>query len=143
MRTRLLSLATIVAIALTVTAGFPGTDLILPAVGRVEGAGGSHFYTTIWITNPSASSADVVIEFLRAGQNNLHPQSATLSLAPGQTKTFENIAETLFGLTNILGAARVRASQPVLVSSRIYNQNDGKTLSGSQGLFYSAIPSDF
>src|SRR5438309_1910737 len=28
-------------------AGFGGTDLILPAVGRVDGLVGSHFYTTI------------------------------------------------------------------------------------------------
>lgn len=31
-----------------VEAGFGGTDLILPAVGRVDGAGGSHFYTSAW-----------------------------------------------------------------------------------------------
>jgi hypothetical protein len=36
-------------------AGFGGTDLILPAVGRVNGVGGSRFYTTIWVTNPSAT----------------------------------------------------------------------------------------
>src|SRR5947207_2353724 len=143
MHTRLVFFLAIAAVAINLNAGFPGTDLILPAVGRVEGAGGSHFYTTLWITNPSTAGVDVMIDFLRAGQSNLHPQSVAIALAPGETRTFENVAETLFGLTNILGAARVRASSPVLVSSRIYNQNDGQTIAGSQGLFYSAIPSDF
>jgi len=36
-------------------AGFAGTDLILPAVGHINGVGGSHFYTTVWITNPSST----------------------------------------------------------------------------------------
>jgi Chaperone of endosialidase/Collagen triple helix repeat (20 copies) len=143
MRKRIFLLLASLAVNGSLMAGFPGTDLILPAVGRVEGIGGSHFYTTVWVTNPSADGVDVVIDFLRSGQDNQHPASVTVSIAPGETKTFENIAESLFGITGVLGAARVRASKPVLVSSRIYNQSDGQTLAGSEGLFYSAIPSDF
>lgn len=54
--------------SLPLFAGFGGTNLILPAVGRVDGIGGSHFYTTIWVTNPSATdTAPVELSFLRSG----------------------------------------------------------------------------
>jgi hypothetical protein len=122
-------------------AGFGGTDLVLPAVGQVNGLGGSHFYTTVWITNPSASeAADVQISFLRPGQANPNPQTYTETIAAGVTKVYENATESLFGAAGVLGAARVRSTKTVLVSSRIYNQNDGQTVAQSQGLFSSGVP---
>src|SRR6185436_11548062 len=101
-------------------ASFSGTDLILPAVGRVDGVGGSHFYTTIWVSNPTAQSADFELAFLRTGQSNASPATFHDSVAPGATKAYENAAETLFGVTNGLGAVRLRSSRALLVSSRIY-----------------------
>src|SRR6185436_20379141 len=109
MKTRVLALL-MAAVAVDLLAGFPGTDLILPAVGRVQGAGGSQFYTTLWITNASVTDpAEVVIEFLRAGQSNLEPARVSVALAAGRTATYENVAETLFGITGSLGAVRVRS----------------------------------
>jgi hypothetical protein len=141
---RLFAALAVAAVALDLAAGFPGTDLILPAAGRVQGAGGSQFYTTLWVTNASATeSADATIEFLRAGQGNITPPRVSIGLAPGQTKTFENATETLFGISGVLGGLRVRSSKPVLVASRIYNQNDGQTVAGSTGLFYAGVPADF
>lgn len=49
-------------------AGFAGTDIFLPAAGRVAGAGGSQFYTTVWVSNPSPDIVDVQITFFAAGQ---------------------------------------------------------------------------
>src|SRR5215212_7114767 len=125
-------------------AGFGGTDLILPAVGRVDGNGGSHFYTTIWVTNPSTTEpASFQMSFLRSGQSNPSPATFDDSLAPGATQVYENAAETLFHAVNVLGAARIRSTKPLLVSSRIYNQNDGATVAASQGLYSAGIPADF
>jgi BclB C-terminal domain-containing protein len=123
-------------------AGFPGTDLILPAVGRVDGLGGSHFYTTVWVTNPTSDAAQVQMSFLLGGQNNPAP-TVNDSIAPGATKAYENAAETLFHVQGAVGAMRVQSTLPLLVSSRIYNQDDGQTVAASQGLFSAGIPTDF
>ncbi|HEX9500159.1 MAG TPA: hypothetical protein VGA10_00760, partial [Thermoanaerobaculia bacterium] len=135
MRTAI-TIAIAVLLCTPLFAGFPGTDLILPAVGRVEGVGGSQFYTTVWVTNPNATAVEFDIAFLLAGQENLSPARVIDSIAPGATKVYENIAESLFGIKGLLGAARIRSSQNLIVSSRIFNQ-------GLQGLFYAAIPSQF
>ncbi|HSP15456.1 MAG TPA: hypothetical protein VLV78_11955 [Thermoanaerobaculia bacterium] len=131
-------------VALPLFAGFASNDLILPAVGRIEGAGGAQFYTTVWITNPSPSaSIDYQIQFLTSGQPNLSPPTITDSLVPGATKVYDNIAENLFGIKGLLGAVRIRAAGDIVASSRIYSKSAEQTLGNSQGLFYSAIPSRF
>jgi hypothetical protein len=131
------------SIAPSVFAGFAGTELILPAVGRVEGVGGSQFYTSVWVTNPGPVAAHFEVAFLLAGQTNLQPARVTESIAPGASRTYENIAETLFGIKGVLGAARIRSSSELIVSSRIYNQFDGQTEASSTGLYLAAVPARF
>src|SRR5262249_32645431 len=77
----------IALIACPLFAGFPGTDLILPAVGRVAGAGGSQFYTTVWVTNPNPTPVDFSVDFLLSGQANLHPASVAQTIAPKETRS--------------------------------------------------------
>jgi hypothetical protein len=137
-------LTLIVLCAGAAQAAFPSTDVILPAVGRVQGAGGAQFYTTVWITNPSQSEAvDVRIEYLLAGQRNLSPATFQDTLAPEETKTYENFAETLFGLTSVLGSARLQASGNVLVTSRIFVKADGDTAAESLGASFAGVPRRF
>jgi hypothetical protein len=99
-------------------ANFAGTDLILPAAGRVLGAGGTEFLTTGWVTNPNERAVDVQFQFLEAGQANLSPVTVSDTLNAGQTKTYVNLAETLFHRSGVLGAVRVRSSDQVLVSAQ-------------------------
>src|SRR5260221_4587495 len=82
-RAAVLALA-LLSLASTVLAGFPGTDLILPAFGRVEGAGGSHFYTTVWGTNPASNNggAGPVLPFRLSGAGHRAPPTRSGSLAP-------------------------------------------------------------
>lgn len=127
--------------ALSAMAGFSGTDLFLPAVGRVSGSGGSEFYTTLWVTNPSTSdSVTITLRFLRSGVPNVSPPSATYTLRPGESRVFENVTETVFASPGVLGALRVVSSADVLVAARIYNQPAGAPLRNTQGLFFSGVP---
>lgn len=122
-------------------AGFSGTDLFLPAVGRVSGSGGSEFYTTLWVTNPSTTQpATATLRFLRSGGPNFAPASATYTLTPGETRLFENVTETVFASPGVLGALRVQSSADVLVAARIYNQSAGAPLRNTQGLFFGGVP---
>lgn len=143
MRQTIVALAFTLMIGLPLQAAFPDTELIIPAVGRVDGIGGSKFFTTVWVTNPSSSRIDYTLEFLLAGQSNLQPARVDESIAAGATQTYENIAETTFGIKGVLGALRVRSSADVVVSARIYNQSDGQTAAASDGVFYAAVPSRF
>ncbi len=124
-------------------AGFADTDLILPAAGRVLGAGGSEFFTTGLVTNPNDHAVDVQFQFLQAGQANPAPLTVTDTLAAGQTKTYENLGETLFHRAGVLGAVRVRSSAPILVSARIYNQTPGVSLANTQGVSIAGVPVSF
>lgn len=126
-----------------VFAAFAATDVILPAAGRVSGAGGSEFYTTVWVSNPGDTAVDIQMQFLAAGMPNLSPATVIDTLAPGQSRTYENIGETLFNLPGILGAIRFRSSEPVLVAARIYNQSPGATLSDTQGAGFAGVPASF
>jgi hypothetical protein len=128
---------------LSASAAFSGTDLILPAVGRVDGNGGSRFFTTVWVTNPGQQAATFQMEFVAAGQPSTTSQIVTELLAAGATRTYENIAETVFGASGVLGAARFRSEQKLLVSARIYNQYAGSGERDSTGQFMSAVPANF
>jgi hypothetical protein len=142
-RQTIVALAFTLMIVLPLQGAFPDTELIIPAVGRVDGIGGSKFFTTVWVTNPSTSRIDYTLEFLLAGQSNLQPARVDESIAAGATQTYENIAETTFGIKGVLGALRIRSSADVVVSARIYNQSEGQTAAASDGVFYAAVPSRF
>jgi hypothetical protein len=138
-----LSLLLVLFIPAVADASFTGTDLILPAVGRVDGIGGSRFLTTVWVTNPGPETATYEMQFFAAGQSADAAAGVTESLAPGSTRTYENIAETVFGARGLLGAVRIRGDQPLLVSARIYNQYEGTAERDSAGQFMSAVPASF
>ena len=93
---RLVATAWFLFVALPLFAGFAGADVIVPAAGRVEGAGGTQFFTTIWITNSSSESAEVELTFLASGSPEAEPPRHTASLAAGATAVYENVGEALF-----------------------------------------------
>ena len=124
-------------------ANFAGMDLILPAAGRVIGAGGTEFLTTAWVTNPNDHAVDVQFQFLQSGQANITPVTVMDTLSAGQTKTYENLIDTVFHLGGVLGAVRVRSSDQVLVSARIFSRAPGDTLANTNGANFAAVPSSF
>jgi hypothetical protein len=130
-------------ISSTTLANFAGTDLFLPVAGRVSGSGGSEFLTTGWVTNPNDGPVDVQFQFLEAGRANLTPITVTDTLAAGETKSYENLGETLFHRPGVLGAVRVRSSRPILVSARIFSQAPGATLAETNGVYFAGVPASF
>lgn len=119
-------------------------DLILPAIGRIAGGGASEFHTTVWITNPStAEPREIEMQFLLTGQANLNPARVAVILQPGETRVWENAAETLFGISGIPGALRLRANGAIVAASRIYEKAPGDNEDASRGSFYAAVPAPF
>jgi hypothetical protein len=87
----------------------------------------------------------VRIWLLKDGQANPAPQEAEVqTLAPGETRRFDNVLQQLFGLTDSAsGALRLTSNVPILASSRTYDQPAGTDISNAKGLFFSAIPATF
>jgi hypothetical protein len=124
-------------------AGFPSTETILPAVGRVPGQGGAQFYTTVWATNLTGASVSFTFNFLKQGQANPNPAKFTDTLGAGETKVYENVVESKLGLANAIGAARITSTGEILVAERIFNQAPGADLGDTEGLFFAGVPKSF
>ena len=136
-------LASVVSGVVPLFAGFASTEAYLPSVGRVPGKNGAQFYTTVWATNLTTAPQTFTFRFLKAGQSNPSPPSFDDTLAPGETRVYENVVESKLGLTNALGAARITSSGEIFVSERIYNQAPGDDLGNTEGLFFAGVPKSF
>jgi hypothetical protein len=112
-------------------------------VGRVPGQGGAQFYTTVWASNLTTAPQTLTFRFLRQGQANPSPASFQDTLAPGETKVYENVVESKLGLSNAIGAARVTSTGEIFVSERIYNQAPGDDVGKTEGLFFAGVPKGF
>lgn len=123
-------------------AGFAGTDVFVPAVARVSGAGGSEFFSTVWITNVSSATASVQMDLLLQGQPNPTPQTRADSVPAGVTRRYDDIVGTLFGVSGKGAALRIRSDQELLVSSRTYDRPPGLPLKDTKGLFFAGIRGD-
>jgi hypothetical protein len=120
----------LVAAALPVAALTSGTDIIVPAAAR-----GGTWVTDLFVFNPGPESTDLTISWLVRNRANPHPASADYRLGPGEVLVLEDAIKTVFGHDQAGGAFWVLADQPVVVSSRIYNLQDGVTFGqGFEGI---------
>jgi hypothetical protein len=138
----LLAALLLVCAAAPVFAGFAGTDVFIPSVGRRPGNLGSQWYTQLWIHNPSGTTANVTILFLERNLPNPAPLVFTDSIPPGDTRRYPNTVGTLFGIEK-WGALRIKANVPVLASCRMYNLPPDGEDRDTQGQAYNAIPASF
>ncbi len=142
-RVHLLGGVLCLASALPVLAGFSGTDLFLPNVGRQAGVFPSNWYTTVWINNPGAAAATARIYLLERGTVNLSPPWVDVLVAPGDTEKFENVVESLFH-KQVFGALRVTCgTQRLTVTSRVYSKGAGAGEKDSAGQDFAGVPANF
>jgi hypothetical protein len=123
-------------------AGFSGTDLFLPMVGRQAGAFPSNWYTTVWIYNPGANAVTARISLLERNTANPSPPFVDVLIAPGDTELLENVVETLFHV-EVFGALRVTAPERLVVTSRVYSKAVGGDDADSVGQDFAAVPASF
>jgi hypothetical protein len=140
-----LSLILVFTISRTAQATFATTDVIVPAAGQVEGTGGQMFSTTLTVTNPStAGSISYRIELLKAGLNIPNAPAINDTLAPGASRSYTDIATTVFGLgSNDRAAVRVQAPTPVLVTTTLKAQIANEPVLTTTGFLYAAVPDSF
>jgi len=131
----------VLAAAVPLLASFAGTDVFLPSVGRGHGKAGSQWYTTMWVYNPSSSSVNITVHFLKRNQPNPHPMTYNDTIPAGDTRKYENAVYTLFGVEGF-GALRVTADKRVVVNARIFSQPPAGE-KASVGQFMGAAPASF
>jgi hypothetical protein len=140
-----LAIATVSLIVSTTAlhAGFSGSEVFLPMVGRQAGAGTSNWYTTVWIHNPGSDPVTARILFLERNTANPNPPWVDVMIEPGDTDRIENIVDTLFH-KEAFGALRVTcATQKLAVASRVYSKAVGAGEKDSMGQDFAGVPASF
>ncbi len=129
-----------IAVATPASAGFPGTDVFLPAVGSAPGVAPSVWYTTVWVTNPNTTPANVTFYMLER-HANVAPATFSDTIPSGDTRRYDDAVWSMFGV-EAFGALRVTSNVKVTVGSRIFSQPGAET-EMSQGQFFAAVPASF
>ncbi len=102
-----------------------GTDVVVPAAARGEGLAGSQWLTSVAFENPGDNPVEVTVQWMVRGQANEMPTSVPITLAAGETRTYDEALEEIFGLDSGGGALRVVSDSPILVSAAILNRGGG------------------
>lgn len=112
----------LIAPAATAPALTPGTDVLVPAAGRV-----STWITDLYIMNPGTEQVTVTVAWLIRDQANPSPVDLTYTVGPGETLTLTDVIMDEFGMTTGDGAFRVTADTEVVVNSRIFSAVGAET----------------
>jgi len=110
----------------------------VPGVGHAPGSLGT-FVTDLWIYNPSTDTpTDVTVTFHDSETDGTAGNSATVVVAPRETRFFPDFLPGLLSLNgSLIGNVRyVSDAVPVLVSAHIYLSQQ----TGTYGVFESGIP---
>ncbi len=130
----------VIALALPALAGFSGTDVFLPSVGRAQGI--ANWYTAVWVHNPGASRHSPSSPSSSATWCNTGASPVTVTVQPGDTVRFANAMTELFGRDGF-GAIRVQSSEKLVVTSRIFSRGTSETDRDSKGQDFGGIPASF
>jgi len=129
--------------ATSLLAGFSGTDLFLPMVGRQAGVFPSNWYTTVWIYNPGVDAATARIYLLVRNTTNPAPPFVDVLVAAGETQKIDNIVESLFH-QQVFGGLRVTCDTgKLVVTSRVYTRGAGAGDKDSAGQDFAGVPASF
>ncbi len=127
---RLRAAVLVVCATVSATAAFglqEASEVFLVSVGRGKGAcpGGvcAQWRTSVWITNPSAATAQVEIAFLKRGQANTSPAVVDVAIAPNASQQFSDIFNDSFHLDGVFGALRLRSNVPIVAFARTFDAN--------------------
>jgi len=103
------------------TPGGASSPMVLPAVGRAPGVGGTFWRSDVTIYNPGSSTLNLTIRFRTAGSDDRNAPYRSLSIAAGQTSVLSDILGQ-FNIINGSGALELSWPNGVspVVTSRTY-----------------------
>ncbi|HEX7421070.1 MAG TPA: hypothetical protein VF505_14365, partial [Thermoanaerobaculia bacterium] len=101
-------------------------QLVLPTVGRTNGAFGSNWVSDVIFQNPIDAAQQIDLRFVPSGQS-MQPQSRTLTLNPLEIRMIKDIVGSLFQIGSAIGALFITPASGVTVTSRTYSLASGGT----------------
>lgn len=110
-----------------------GTELVIPAVGRIPGANGTYWRSDVTFFNPTSSFMDLEVRYLASGADNRGAAARAVSIAPNRTVVLADVLNWL-GLTSGSGALDIRwsgASGPAVTSRTYTSTVEGGTFGQS------------
>jgi hypothetical protein len=112
-----------------------GQKFTIAGVANLD-TGSGKWQTDMQLFNGSASSVHASLDFFAQGQS-VPTATRELDIAGGAMLTLEDVAPSLFGLSGVGGAIRIRTDGPsaLIPTARTYHKRDGETY----GQFISAI----
>ncbi|MCM3877487.1 MAG: hypothetical protein NEA02_13865, partial [Thermoanaerobaculia bacterium] len=112
------------------------TTYVLPSSARVQGANGAFYTTSLTVTNTGSFDANLTIKSLGHDQDGSAGVEVTRTVPPGQTVTYSDVLNSLFGVSSGFGAIRINADTNLL---KIVSQTSTPPPSGV-GTFGQAVP---
>jgi formylglycine-generating enzyme required for sulfatase activity len=94
---------------------------MVPASAHAAGAEDTRWLTDLTIYNPGGSVAIASIFFLPAGADNARSRGVGVEVLPGDSVALADVVEDMFEFSSATGAILIGADQPLLITSRTYN----------------------
>ncbi len=116
----------VVMVAVPTLAMHPGTEIVIPAAGRGNGAGGSLWVTSLNVLNPGTTDVEVTIAWLVRNNPNSTPQTTTRVVPAGSALVLDDAILDLFGMQSAGGAFLLTADSPIVAAAGIFNRAGGK-----------------
>ena len=111
------------------TATSSSSRVVIPAVGRAPGIGGTYWRSDVTLMNPNLIGVRVGWRYLAAGSNNTATGWSYMNLAGGETRVLRDVASA-FGVASGTGALEFAAdgfTAPIITSRTYTTTVDGGT----------------
>ena len=106
-----------------------GSELTIPAIGRLPGVNGTFWRSDVTLFNPGLTTMTLALRYLAAGQDNRGAASHSVTVPPSRTVVIADVVQAL-GVTSGSGALQVSwttASGPIVTSRTYITADNGGT----------------
>ena len=99
--------------------------LVLPGIGRIEGAYGSFWYSDVILYNPMPAPQNVVVRYVPTGSGPVTDElrEKTLTLAPLEIRVIADALKSIFGYESGNGAFFLEPEEGINATSRTYTRS--------------------
>lgn len=114
---------------------FPFAEtMVIPVSAHVGGAHGTAWVTDLVLHNPGTSQVTAYAFFLESETDSSEAEAVPIEIPANQSYLFEDAVRSVFGRSSGTGTVLIGSDQPVIVSSRTYNNSPegtyGQSISG-------------
>jgi len=99
--------------------------LVLPGIGRIQGAYGSFWYSDVILYNPMPSPQNVLVRYVPTGAGPVTDElrEKTLTLAPMEIRVITDALKSIFGYESGNGAFFLEPQEGINATSRTYTRS--------------------